>query len=35
LEDLGRLQAGDNVQLRRSGPPFAPRYDAIVTRKPS
>ncbi len=35
LQDLGKLQAGDEVQLRRSGPPFAPRYEAEVKRRPA
>ena len=35
LEDLGKLQASDSVQLRRLGPPFAPRYEVLVTRQSS
>ena len=34
LEDLGTLQAGDEVRLKRFGPPFAPRYEVEIARRP-
>ena len=35
LEDLGRLEAGDEVSLRRLGYPHATRYEAVVKRRAS
>jgi len=32
LEDLGRLEAGDQVSLKRLGHPPSVRYEAVVTR---
>jgi hypothetical protein len=33
LEELGRLEPGDAVTLKRTGYPHATRYDAVVTRQ--
>ena len=33
LEDLGRLEQGDEVTLKRLGHPHATRYEAVVTRR--
>lgn len=35
LEDLGTLQAGDEIKLKRIGYPFATRYEVEIARKPS
>jgi len=35
LQDLGRLDDGDEVTLKRTGYPHATRYEAEVRRKPS
>ena len=33
LEDLGKLREGDEVRLKRVGPPFAPRYEVEIARR--
>ncbi|MBV9549451.1 MAG: hypothetical protein JO256_07240 [Alphaproteobacteria bacterium] len=33
LEDLGKLQEGDEVRLKRAGYPFATRYEVEVVRR--
>ena len=35
LEDLGKLQAGDEVRLKRTGHPFATRYEVEIVRRPT
>ena len=33
LEDLGKLQAGDEIRLKRAGHPFATRYEVEIVRR--
>jgi hypothetical protein len=33
LEDVGNAQAGDEIRLKRIGPPFAARYEVEIIRR--
>ena len=35
LEDLGKIQAGDEIRLKRIGYPFTTRYEVEIARRPA